>query len=163
MTLRRTGLKPGKTPLKRGGPLRPMSAKRLAALGGWARSTFAPSRPRPAVTPSRRKTLAERSGGWCEARLDVCGGRATDPHHRITRKDGGRSGEARVRLDELSDLLHLCRRCHGWVHLFPARAREQGLSLKEHQIPAHEPVRYRGDLMYLTDSGDVVSFEQAGA
>jgi hypothetical protein len=158
MTLRRTALKPG-------GPLRPMSAKRLAALGGFALSTFAPKRPSPAVPAARRKTLAERSGGWCEPQIPEagCWGRATDPHHRITRKDGGRHGEAKERSDQLSDLVHACRPCHRWIHDHPAKARDRGLLLKEHQIPAYEAVLYRGELSYLDPAGSVHSFDKAGA
>lgn len=143
-----------------------VSAKRLTALGGFARSTFSPkSSPKPAVPAARRKTLADRSGGWCEPQIPEagCWGRATDPHHRITRKDGGRHGQAKERSDQLSDLVDSCRPCHRWVHEHPAKARDRGLLLKEHQIPADEPVLRRGELVYLTDAGDVVSCVEAGA
>lgn len=149
--------------LKHGGPLRPVSEKRLAAAGGWLASTFLPKRSKPAVPPARRKTLAERSGGECEVRLPACLGRATDPHHRITRKDGGRHGESKERSDKLSNLLHLCRSCHEWIHDCPANARNDGHLLREYQIPAQEPLLYRGELVYLADDGSVHSFEEAGA
>jgi hypothetical protein len=163
MTLRRTGLARHKG-LERGGPLRPVSDKKLKAAGGWLASTFLPKRPTPAVPPARRKTLADRSGSWCEPQLAEagCWGRATDPHHRITRKDGGRHGEAKERSDQLSGLVHACRPCHRWVHDHPAKARDLGLLLREHQIPAYEPVLYRGDLVYLDDAGNKHSFEEVG-
>lgn len=157
--LRRTGL------ANRGGPLAKISAKRLAALGGFTRSSFSPkSSSKPAVPAARRKTLADRSAGWCEPRIPEagCWGRATDPHHRITRKDGGRHGQAKERSDQLSDLVHSCRPCHRWVHDHPAKARDRGLLLKEHQIPTAEPVLYRGDLVYLDDAGEIHSFEAVG-
>lgn len=149
--------------LKPGGPLRPVSEKRLAAAGGWLASTFLPKRSKPAVPPARRKSLAERSGGQCEAQLPGCSGPATDPHHRITRKDGGRHGEAKERSDRMSALLHLCRPCHRWVHRFPAKACDLGLLLKEHQVPSMELVAYRGEPKYLNDVGDVLSNEEVGA
>lgn len=144
-------------------PMPQVSEKRRRLLGPFALSTFLPKRPAPAVPPARRKTLAERSKGWCEAQLPCCLGRATDPHHRITRKDGGRQGEAKERSDRLSDLLHLCRCCHDWVHAYPAKARPLGLLLKERQIPSMELVAYRGEPVYLTDVGDVLSNEEVGA
>jgi hypothetical protein len=159
MTLRRTALKPG-------GPLRPVSEKRmelLRAAGVVVRSTFLPKRPSPAVPSKRRKTLAERSGGWCEAQLDGCSGRAVDPHHRVVRGRGGTHGEAKERSDQLSALLHLCRSCHDWVHEHPAKARELGLLLRQHQIPAQELVAYRGEPSYLDPLGRVWSAEEVGA
>jgi hypothetical protein len=62
MTLRRTGLARHKG-LERGGPLRPVSDRKLKAAGGWLASTILPKRPSPAVPSQRRKTLADRSGG----------------------------------------------------------------------------------------------------
>jgi hypothetical protein len=149
--------------LKPGGPLRPVSDKKLAAAGGWLASTFAPKRPSPAVPSQRRKTLAERSGEDCEARLDGCWGRATDPHHRVIRQRGGRQGAAKEQSDQLSGLLHLCRFCHDWVHEHPARSRELGLLLRQHQIPAQELVAYRGEPSYLDPLGRVWSAEEVGA
>jgi hypothetical protein len=162
MTLRRTGLARHKG-LERGGPLRPVSDKKLKAAGGWLASTFAPKRPAPAVPSQRRKTLAERSGGVCEARLDGCSGRAIDPHHRVIRQRGGRQAEAKERSDQLSGLLHLCRFCHDWVHDHPEKARQIGLLLRQHQIPAQELVAYRGEPSYLDPLGRVWSAEEVGA
>jgi hypothetical protein len=158
MTLRRTALKPG-------GPLRPISAKRLAELGGFALSTFAPKRPSPAVPSQRRKTLAERSGGVCEIQLEGCYRRAVHPHHRITTKSGGRKGAAKVEHDQLSDLLHLCWHCHDVVTREPKWAKRwvNGWSLDENDIPTQRPVLYRGDLVYLDDAGNKHSYEKAGA
>lgn len=98
-------------------PMPRVSAKRAAALRTPAGGVPPVPRPRvhPAVPPAKRRTLAERSGGWCEIRLDGCWGRATDPHHRVTRK-GPRTEAERQRLDRLSSLLHGCRFCHGEVH-----------------------------------------------
>lgn len=48
---------------------------------------------------------------------------ATDPHHRLTRTRAGR------RIDELWNLLHLCRICHDWIDANPAEAEERGYLL----------------------------------
>jgi hypothetical protein len=170
VTLRRTRLKPGtkglKTrtklhaskPLERKTPLAQVSAKRLAS---------GPPRPklaRPAVPPARRTTLAERSGGVCEIGLAGCVLVATQACHRITRKAGGRHGEAKERHDRLSDLLHGCWYCHAlqtsppkWLDPYAL-----GISLKEHQIPTQKPVLYRGVPVYLTDDGQVLDYLEVG-
>jgi hypothetical protein len=153
--------------VKPGGPLRPVSEKRMARLraaGVFLTSTFAPKRLKPAVPPARRLTLADRSGGVCEAQLKDCWGRATDPHHRVTRKDGGRRGAAKERSDRLPNLLHLCRCCHAQVHAYPKRSYGlyRGWLVTEKQNPALRPVLYRGELVYLDDAGGVHSFEKAG-
>jgi hypothetical protein len=147
-------------------PLAPMSHKRLEAVraaGRYPTSTFAPKRPEPAVPPATRLSLSDRSGLWCEAQLEDCWGRATDPHHRVVRGIGGVHGEAKVRADELSDVMDLCRSCHRWVHAYPEAANVLGLLLKRHQQPLRVPVLYRGEPMYLDDAGGVHDFEKAGA
>jgi hypothetical protein len=164
MTLRRTGLARHKG-LERGGPLRPVSDRKLKAAGGWLASTLPPKRPTPAVPPARRKTLADRSDGWCEIQLAGCQGRAVHPHHRITTKSGGRHGAAKVEHDQLSDLLHVCWYCHDVVTREPKWAKRwvNGWSLDESDIPAQHPVLYRGELSYLDDAGSVHSLDKAGA
>jgi hypothetical protein len=163
MTLRRTAALPRSPMPDRTVPMRRASEKRLKAAGGWLASTILPKRPSPAVPSQRRKTLADRSGGVCEARLDGCSGRAIDPHHRVIRQRGGRQAEAKERSDQLSGLLHLCRFCHDWVHDHPEKARQIGLLLRQHQIPAQELVAYRGEPSYLDPLGRVWSAEEVGA
>lgn len=138
--------------------------EKLRAAGVFLTSTFAPKRVQPAIPPAKRLTLAERSGGVCEAQLPDCWGRAVDPHHRVTRKDGGRWGAAKERSDRLSNLLHLCRCCHAQVHADPKRSYgwEHGWLVTEKQEPSQRPVLYRGVLSYLADDGRVESFEKAG-
>lgn len=105
----------------------------------------------PTVPPELRAQLAVRSGGWCEARLPGCTGRATDAAHRISRKMGGRplGDDAR-----LSNMLHLCRACHSWCHARPAEAKDFGLMLDEHQDPSLEPMAYLGaGWVHLDDDG----------
>jgi hypothetical protein len=175
--LRRTGFTNRGNPLRRYKELRrsPLGLDKASGEGSAAlhSSTMreGSSRPgnglrtthHPAVPGDVRAALAERSQGWCEARLEGCGGRAIDPHHRITRQRGGRRGEAQERSDQLSSVIYLCRSCHDWVHEHPAKARVLGLLLRQHQIPAMEMVAYRGEPSYLDLDGRVWSAEEVGA
>lgn len=111
---------------------------------------------RPAVPPEVREVLVARSGGWCEARLPMCVGGATDTQHRITQKHGGRHGIARDRHNRLSNLLDLCRPCHRWVTDHPLLSEQLGLSLKENDPTEACPVAYRGEVRYLDDLGNVL-------
>jgi hypothetical protein len=112
---------------------------------------------RPAVPPEVRGLLIARSGGWCEARLPMCAGGATDSHHRISQKSGGRHGTARDRHNRLSNLLDLCRPCHAWVTGNPTAAGVYGLALKEGDEPTECPVAYRNAVRYLADDGRVLA------
>lgn len=178
--------------LARGGPLRPMSAKKLAELGGFALSTFAPKLARTPLVrtgtsgveestgrdgsgrggrPARghrlpidvRAVVAERSGGWCEIGIEGCWRTAREMHHRITQKSGGRHRAARARSDRPSNTIHACSRCHLVVTDHPKFAYTNGWSLREGQDSAKEPVLRRGELVYLDDAGGVWSYEEAGA
>jgi len=68
-----------------------------------------------AITPA----LSARSRGVCE----ICGaGVAIVRHHRLRRSQGG--------LNDLSNLLHLCRDCHDTVHGYPALSYDRGWLLR---------------------------------
>lgn len=103
-----------------------------------------------------RVRLAARSEGRCEVALHGCRTRATDPHHRITTKAGGRHGDAAEAHHVLSNLLHLCRHCHSWITDHPAESYASGFSLREGDKPTERPVIYRGGLSLLYDSGSVL-------
>lgn len=167
--LRRTPLKPGK-PLERRTPLAQVSTKKLAAAADLPpelrRKALKPSLKttyRPAVPQEVRAEVTVRSGGWCEAQLVACLGRATEVHHRITQKAGGRKGAAKAKHDRLANTMHLCHICHAWVTQRPTEAGELGLALKEFQVPAQEPVLYRGEMVYLDDFGGVHPYEDVSA
>lgn len=151
------GLQRG-APLRRGGPLTRRTPLRAGVPAKRRR------RLRVSVPVAVAAALAARSGGRCEAVLvaAACWGRATERHHRITQKAGGRHGEAKAAHDRLSNLVHLCTPCHAWVTVNPAAAGELGLSLREWQSPPHEPVLRRGRLAYLDDEGLVHDFEEVG-
>lgn len=140
-------------------------SKPLAASHPLKRRAPLPGgRPRPAVPGDVRATLAGRSGGWCEARLSGCWGQATDVHHRISQKAGGRRGAARERHDRLANCVHVCRGCHAWITARPAEARDLGLALAEWQTPTSEPVRLHYDDLpvFLDDAGGWHRFEEVG-
>lgn len=179
--------------LARGGPLRPMSAKKLAALGGFALSTFAPKLARTPRVMSRTSgveestgrdgvrggrssrghrierdsaaIVRERSGGVCEIQLDGCWGRASEKSHRIARGMGGRHGVAKKLSDRPSDLLDSCLFCHLVITRYPWRvdAKGNGWVLVDGQEPTQEPVNRRGEWGYLTDDGRFVPYEEACA
>lgn len=74
--------------------------------------------------------VKRRSGGRCEAQV-VCGGRrAVHMHHR--RRAG--------RLDFDANLLHLCLKCHEWIHANPAESYLGGLLVHSWADPATVPV-----------------------
>lgn len=86
--------------MKRRKPIRSRSERRIAFEAEL-----------DAITPA----LCARSGGVCE----ICGeSAATERHHRLRRSQGG--------LNELENLLHLCRYDHGLVHRYPALSFERG-------------------------------------
>jgi hypothetical protein len=127
------------------------------------RTPMKATRPKPAVPNTVRASIAERSGGWCEMALMGCAGLATQVHHRITQKAGGRQGAAKARHDRPANLLHACDQCHAWVTARPAEAYDVGLSLKEWQDPTAEPVIRRGVLVYLDDEYGIHDYEEVGA
>lgn len=123
----------------------------LKRTTGLTRTAMRTSRPRPAVSRALRNRLAERSGGWCEARLPMCTGQATDTCHRKARQAGGRplGDDAR-----LSNVWHGCRACHQWTHARPREANEFGLMLEQWQDPTVEPMAYQSaGFVLLDDSG----------
>lgn len=157
-----------RTPLARRTPLTSTTQLRrtpLAAVSAKAKLA-APKprkRPTPAVPVNIRTALRTRSGGVCEIRLHLCAGQATDPHHRITQKAGGRKGAAKTTHDRLSNLLDACRACHQYVSVNPFEAYENGWSCKEGSATAAEPVLYRGRLVFLSDDGQVLPYRTAVA
>lgn len=159
----KTPLKAGKALVRRIG-LAQVGRRRQAeaeAAGKPVKPTLT-TRPRATIPADKRAALAKRSGGLCEMALPGCTGTATDVCHRRTQGMGGRFGEAKEEIDQLSDTMHGCRVCHRHTHDNPAQAMEDGLRLKDSMNPLAEPVLYRGELSYLSDDGRVVPFAEAG-
>lgn len=133
--MKRSAMPRAKAPLRRYKPLAQVSAKRLVALQAPAGGNPPPSRPRvhraPAIPRDTAKELRIRSGRLCEIGLPGCWREAVHPHHRITTKNGGRHGAAKVEHDRLSDLLHACWLCHELVTNPPASLPVYDLGLCE--------------------------------
>lgn len=143
-----------RTPLRRYTPLRAKGEPR-------------PARP-VSVPDAVRRLLVARSGGRCELELPGCWVEAVEAHHRISRKMGGRAGAGKRGHDRVSNLIHCCQPCHGWVTGRPAESYGAGWSLREGQDPAQVPVVFGADvasarLVFLDDLGGVHPYEAAAA
>lgn len=172
MTLtRKTGLKPG-------GPLPAFSKRRwseVTAAGFVPRSTFTPqaaprqSKARKDTGPKKtnRQRVCKRSGGMCE--WPACPEPATDVHHRLNRKDGGRHGEMAERINGPAWLLHCCRFHHERVTsaygAVLAEAKAWGWVLTEGQNALQVPVLTRHDEepVWLLPDGKFLLFQEACA
>jgi 5-methylcytosine-specific restriction endonuclease McrA len=87
-----------------------------------------------------------RAAGLCER----CGRGVmqADMHHRKLRSRGGP--------DSASNLVHICRRCHNWIHENPAAATTDGWMVGSHfdaEITRLDHCRYGA--VYLADDGQV--------
>lgn len=102
-------------------------------------------------TVATRGALFQRSGGMCEMALPDCDYRATEVAHRISRKMGGRRGEALAKSNQLSNLIHACSACHRWTHAHPVEAQHFGLMLEEWMVPGEVSVLYRAEIRVLLD------------
>lgn len=72
------------------------------------------------MTGGWKVKVDRRSGGRCEAKVaHVCSGEATDYHHIELRSQGG--------WKTTSNMLHICSRCHTWIHRHLREARDMGL------------------------------------
>jgi hypothetical protein len=67
-------------------------------------------------------------------------------HHRRNRSQGGQWNPANI--------LHLCVACHTTITEHPALAVRNGWSIQgTTSVPSEAPVRYRGDVVRLSDDG----------
>lgn len=97
------------------------------------------------------ETVDGRSLGVCE----LCGREhAQERHHRRPRGMGGtrRSDSATAAAQ-----LHLCRNCHRLVELNRTVAEVMGWLVPQNGSPEVHSVVYRGERVFLTDGGAVVS------
>ncbi|MEU0468949.1 hypothetical protein ABZ215_33510 [Amycolatopsis sp. NPDC006131] len=148
-----------KTPLR---TTKPLKAKRISIAPG--KTTTNPRKPkRPATQPGETETRAivrARSGGWCEVAIPgVCLGRATNYQHRVNRSQGGKYTP--------SAALDACGSgttgCHGAIHASPARAYENGWSVRSTDHPLTRPVLRRGEWVLLDDAGGYTPALNLGA
>ncbi len=117
--------------LKRGGPLKQRSDKRVKEDAAFAKvRRFVMARDRGCQFPH----TAERLAGWG---IDRCAG-PLDPHHVVPV-----ARDSTLRLD-LNNLAVLCRKAHSWVHDHPAEATELGLLASPQRNPRTHPAAREG-------------------
>jgi 5-methylcytosine-specific restriction endonuclease McrA len=87
-----------KTPLKRGGRLRPVSKKR--------------------AKQNREYSKCRQEYFNTHPRCEICGYKATQIHHK--------RGRFQERLTDMENFMALCMSCHDWIHKNPAIAYEKG-------------------------------------
>lgn len=106
-------------------------------------------------TKETRLLVWQRSGGACE--WPGCPAMATDVHHRLNRKMGGRKGEMALRINGTAWLLAACRVHHRRVTsaFGPALsdARVSGWVLLEGEDGACVPVQTRHGYVLLDNLG----------
>ena len=102
-----------------------------------------------------RKLVRERSGGVCE--WPGCPLVATDYHHRLNRKMGGRYGARREQINSAAWIVHVCRQHHQDVTSAGGErlelARDTGWVLREHQMASEVPIRMDVDSYLIDDAG----------
>lgn len=131
-----------------------VSTKRAAALANGAK---VPRQRATGPTPAVRNAVAARSAGQCE--WPGCVRAATDVHHRLNRKAGGRHGAMAALINGVAWLLHACRPHHEFVTSPHGEARVLALAtgwlLLEGQDAELVPVRTRHAVgpVWLTAAG----------
>jgi hypothetical protein len=154
---RKTPLKPGKAPERKTAWSVPTSGTSMRHRNQGDRHHQQKRRPARNTGPSAkvRELVAVRSQGWCE--WPGCWLVASDLHHRLNRKQGGRRGEAATRINQAAWLLHACRPHHDAVTSpvgeARALARESGWLLHEHEDALTVPVLSRHGLVLLANDG----------
>lgn len=144
-----------RSPLAGGSTLRRTAA--IRRTGGRALRTPASRPAYTGPTPEVRALVAGRCGGRCE--WPGCRRAAVDIHHRLNRKNGGRHGAARERINQAGWLLGACRHHHervtNPVGEVRAEVEAMGWLLREHQDALATPVltRHRPELVVLDNAG----------
>lgn len=166
-----------KKPMKRGGPLRPMSDKRAAALEAegitFPTSTLIAHTPMAAKKSNTgpkqdvRELLRWRSGGMCE--WPDCPEQATDTHHRLNRKAGGRHGDMRDKINGVEWLIHCCRTHHAYVTSPHGHRRRNAIAIGWFLLEGQEALRIpflsRHDVepIWPLPNGSFLEFEEGCA
>ena len=89
--------------------------------------------------------IEKRSQGRCEVCGAYCEGEY-DPHHRKLRSRGG--------LDEASNLLYICHKCHRKIHENPEWASERGYMVSSWSVPADIPfLHWAHGITYIGNEG----------
>lgn len=145
------------TELKRTTALNRSPLARSALHADSAARKTAPKRRNTGPTAKVRALVRERSGGWCE--WAGCWLVASEQHHRLNRKQGGRHGEAAVRINQAAWIVDACAEHHRLVtspHGAARQlARESGWLLEEHEDARAIPVLSRHGRVRLADDGSI--------
>lgn len=93
------------------------------------------------------RMVIARADGHCEAMIIAagCTGRAEHLHHRKLRSQGGEH--------TVENVVHICHRCHRWIHHHPAQSYEWGLLVKGSHDPELVQVLRRGWWGFLSPQG----------
>jgi hypothetical protein len=107
--------------------------------------------------------IDKRSGKRCE--WPGCHQPATERHHRLNRKSGGRHGEAHERVNGPAWLLSVCHTHHMALPRRRKIAERMGWLLREHQDATQVPVQTRHDAepVWLDNSGRWHRYEEGAA
>lgn len=101
----------------------------------------------PAIPTSVRTAIKKRDLERCLR----CGGRGTELHHRMRRREGGHG---------LWNIVTLCGSCHRWAHANVAAAREDGFIIPTYtESPEWEPVRAWWSWLRLDEHGGITHQE----
>ncbi|WP_229434713.1 HNH endonuclease [Nocardia farcinica] len=126
-------------------------SRRLRQVGTRMRPRNNSSRSDP--SQATRQAVHARSHMRCER----CGSSLVwdhgEIHHRRHRSQGVDNS--------LSNLLHLCSSCHGWVEANPGAAHMLGFWLRHGEQSAATPVWLWGRWVQLDDNGDIHEVEAA--
>jgi len=103
--------------------------------------------------PAVADTISARSGGMCETWIaGTCNTRAVQIHHRKLRSQGGRH--------TVVGCIHICHRCHDYIHSHPRESYANGWLVSAYADPAVSPVLRRGLRTLLRDDGRVLIDEE---
>lgn len=91
--------------------------------------------------------VIERSRGMCEAMIPEagCNGRGEHIHHRKLRSQGGK--------DTVVNCVHICHKCHDYIHRNSGRAYANGWLVRAFMEPENTPFNYRGTDYVLNKKG----------
>lgn len=100
-----------------------------------------------------RQLIRQRADDRCER----CGQRfGTQAHHRRPR---GAGGSRREDTNTASNSGWMCSECHLWVESHRTEALNEGWLVRQHHTPVDIPVNYRGQPVFLDDTGGLQPVE----
>lgn len=135
----------------------PIERRTPLKRSGWLKRTAAKVQRRRYTGPTLETKLLlwDRSDGYCE--WPGCLSMATEPHHRLNRKMGGRHGPTADLLNSVAWLMASCRfhneYCANAKGLERVHVRDWGWVLVEGESAPDKPVRTQRGWVRLLDNG----------